>query len=477
MDQSKFQEAQHAYDAGDYRTAAKAFLASAGRGSVGNGAAYHMAGNALMRLRRHADAITVYGHALRDETYLRRGAVFANLGAAYFSAGELTEAVSAYESALEDPGYETPYRAWQGIASSNMERGRVEDAAGAYRKAALDQVNPDPGKALVNLGLCFMALGRPSDAAEAYQAALGFENYAGRGKALANLGQAFAAQGNHAEAVKAFEKATQLYGHKLSAAAAESYETAVAETREHETVEGWVTGELPYAEITAAVGDDTATVPADQPFDGQTSGWDAASLEALGTEELLGEGSSPAADLPPHHDDAAAAAAAALGFGDDDAVNDFFTRSEEEMKVQDREVRRAQRSTRPRGVKQLVIGVVGVLLVVAAALGAAYFLGFGWPTQRATVNGMMVAYQQGESVDEYWVAVPDADVDREMAKIPPVEEYSIDSVDRDKDASTVEMTVMPKKGAAVEYTVTLGREGVGWRVTGVDNKWSSTDGQ
>ena len=73
MDQSRFQEAQQAYDAGEFRNAAKCFLAAASRGPEGNGAAYHMAGNSLLHLRRYQDAVTVYGHALHDELFARRG--------------------------------------------------------------------------------------------------------------------------------------------------------------------------------------------------------------------------------------------------------------------------------------------------------------------------------------------------------------------------------------------------------------------
>ncbi len=248
MDQAKFQEAQQAYDAGDFRTAAKGFLAAAGRGSEGNGAAYHMAGNALMRLRRYSDAVTVYGHALRDETYEKRGVAYANLGAAYKALGELSESITAYEAALEEPGY--PY-AVQGAAghrrgaarSRARRRGGRRVQAGRARRG-----QPDPGKALVNLGLCFMALGRPADAVDAYQAALGFDDYEGRGKALANLGQAYIALGRYDDAAKAFEKATRLHGHKLSEAAEAAYATALASrTSVAEQVEGWETGEMPPA--------------------------------------------------------------------------------------------------------------------------------------------------------------------------------------------------------------------------------------
>ena len=266
MDQTRFQEAQKAYDAHDYRAAAKLFLGAAGRGAEGNGAAYHMAGNSLIHLRRYQDAVTVYGHALRDSIYDKRGAVCANLGAAQASLGDYAEAVRAYECALEEPDYATPYKAYQGMGNALLERGSVEEAAIAFRKGALEPGNPDPGKALVNLGLCFMALGRPADAVEAYKAALGFDQYTGRGKALSNLGQAYIALGDDAEAIKAFEKATQLHSHTLAPSALAAYEGALARTQpaQREIVEGWQTGELPQV-ITATVAPVAAAVAAPQP--------------------------------------------------------------------------------------------------------------------------------------------------------------------------------------------------------------------
>ena len=436
MDQHRFQEAQAAYDAGDFRSAAKQFLAAAGRGADGNGAAYHMAGNSLCRLRRYQDAVTVYGHAARDPLYERRGAVQANLGAAYVALGEYAQAANAYEAALAEPDYTTPYKALQGLAGALLERGKIEEAAVNYRKAALDPNNPDPGKALVNLGLCFMGLGRPSDAVEAYKAALGFEEYAGRGKALANLGQAYTVLGEYAEAVKAFEKATELHGYKLSAPAQSAYETArAASAGDREVVDGWETGELAVA---AAA---TAGVP---------------------VQDLGSKGSS---------------AGDALGFGDEAAVADFFSITEDQMKVQDREARRSARKEGriPAAVKVLIF-VAATALLVGALVGGGYAMGFGWPTQDATVSGMLDSHANGRPIEGYWVAAPGTDVAREMAKVPPIQTFTIDGIDRGSQTSIVSVTVTPKSGAPLHYRVTLSREGVGWKVSGVANDWSSTTG-
>jgi len=520
VDSARFQEAQQAYDAKDYRTAAKGFLAAAGRGAEGNGAAYHMAGNSLMRLRRYQDAVTVYGHALRDPIYDRRGAVFANLGAAQAALGDYVEAVRAYESALAEQDYATPYKAYQGMAGALLERGHVEDAAVAYRKAALDPGNPDPGKALVNLGLCFMALKRPADAAEAYRAALGFDEYKGRGKALSNLGQAYVALGEYEEADRAFEKATQLHGHQLSAAAAAAWEVAQNHLKpdsvaSHETVEGWQTGEIPHVVL---------------PEDGSSAEWSTEQFGALGTP-LSAEPAAPspapapppvsaaapaapaaptarapsepetpsAAPIPSRVFDAEAAgvsagalagtgetasdlghpeqadhAAASLGFGDEEAVADFFSATEEELKQRDREARRQHRSENRGGTWRSVLATVLIVVVVLGALAAAYYFGLGWPTQQQTVSGMLVAHGNGGSVEKYWVSVPTTDISKEMAKIPPQQTFSIDGVSMHPKTSTVAITVTPKNGAPLHYVVTLQRQGVGWYVSGVDNDWRST---
>ncbi len=454
MDEARYQEAKQAYDTGDYRGAAKAFLAAAGSQPEGSGAAYHMAGNSLMRLRRHGDAVTVYGQALKDEIYDRRGALFANLAAANVALGEYPEAVEAYDHALEEPDYTNQYRALQGKAGALFEMGRFADAAGAYRQAALDGDNPDPGKALNNLGLCFMAIGRPADAVEAYKAALGFDTYAGRGKALANLGLAFHALSLHEDAVKSFEKSIQLHGHELSEQMRTSFELsrAALERPEREVIDGWSTGEIPP--VIDAPGSDDAQ--ADR------------AGSAAGVLPTASSGVPPATD----------ASATGELFGEETDGSAFFTMTDEEMKEKDRVERRVERQVRrsERNPWTLVATIVVLVIVIVAAIAAAYFSGLGFPTQSMTVTGMLQARAEGEPVDGYWVAAPSADVDKDMAKLPPIQEFQVDSVERSPATSQVAVTVTPKDGSPLRYEITLAREGVGWKVTGVENDWRSTGG-
>jgi len=483
VDQNRFQEAQQAYDAGDFRTAAKGFLAAAGRGPDGNGAAYHMAGNALMRLRRHQDAVTVYGHALRDTLYDRRGAVWSNLGAAYCELGAYAEAAKAYEEALNEADYPTPYKAHQGMAGALLERGRVEEAAIAYRKAALDASNPDPGKALVNLGLCFMGLGRPADAVEAYRAALGFEEYKGRGKALANMGQAYVALGEYAEAVRSFEKATQLHNHTLSPSAQAAYDIALGQVKPAE--QPVAPAAVAAAAAASATASQVAAAPAPEAsVEELTDSW-SIPVEPISAQDVpasfsdFGEEFAPSAELtaPLVPFDQIVDPTAELGMGDESAVADFFSATDEQLKARDKEARRAERHDRgPLKIWRSVAIVVVVLLLVAGALVGTYEMGFGWPTQTQTVGDLLSAYQTGSAVESFWVAAPSKDVAKEMAKIPPMKGYDIGAIASGPNTSKVAVTVTPKSGAALHYTITLSREGVGWKVSGVDNDWSSTGG-
>ncbi|MBS3957441.1 MAG: tetratricopeptide repeat protein [Clostridiales bacterium] len=436
MDTARFEEGKQAYAAKEYRAAAKAFIAAADRGD-GNGAAYHMAGNSLVRLRRFGDAVTVYRHALIDEVYDKRAAVHVNLGMALTELGEYAEAITSYQAAIDDPAYTGVHRALQGKAAALCEMGEIEHAAIAYRQAALDSENPDPGKALNNLGLCFMAMRRPGDAVEAYRAALGFDTYEARGKTLANLGQAYHALGRHEEAVRAFEKATGLHNYSLSASAALEFEkSAHALTPgRRETVEGWSTGEMsPLLEETI---------------------------------EPVGPSDGPLMPTPP-----------AIRMGDQEEVSSFFAMTDDEMRERDRAARRMERDARraERNPWALVGVIVAVVAIVGGGIAAAFALGLGYPTQRMTVTAMLEARAAGQPVAQYWVAVPTSDVDKEMAKLPPMKEFALGDVERSPRTSTVTVTVTPESGAPLYYQVTLVREGVGWKVNGVDNDWRSTGG-
>jgi tetratricopeptide (TPR) repeat protein len=445
VDEARFQEAQRALAAKDYRAAAEGFLAAAdGPGGPGNGEALHLAGNALMKLRKYQNAVTVYQHALNDPTYDKVTSVLVNLATAEAALGEYADAVGFFNAALADEAYPKRYKVLQGRAGALYAMGRYDEAASDYI-AAVGPGNPDRGRAFNNLGLALAAAGKPAEAIEAHKAALATDGYEGKGKAAANLGLACAALGRHEEAVAAFEGATQAHGHKLNDTALEAYEAskrALDLAPKREVVDGWRTGEMP-----AVVAGPSSTAADDEEADGES---------AVGEE--------PAVEIP---------VSAA------DADTGFFTRSDEEMKELDRKVRRQERAERRASTNPWARAAAVALLVIAVVGGSAgvFFAGYGFPTQRQIVSGMLAAYKSGRPVTDYWVAAPPSDVVKEMATIPPTfAGETVDSVERSAFTSKVKVTVKLEKGAPLRYRISLSREGVGWKVVGIDNDWGATGG-
>lgn len=442
VDEQSLAAADAAYAQGDYETAAAAYLAAADEEWSGSGALLHLAGNALMKLRRYEEAADAYRRATEDQEYDRAGAVLVNLGSALAALGRNEESLDAYERALEDEAYGTPYKALQGRAAALYALGRYEDAAAAYRQAAWSEGNADPGKALNNLGLSFMALGKPQDAVEAFKAALAVDGYAAKGKAAVNLALAYATMGFFEEAVASFESARDTYGHALTGDTLRAYEEARAASRagegepievpsedlereepERETVEGWETGEMPAAPAVTS-----ATAP------------------------LLPD-------------------------ADDEQTARFFNMTEDEMRDADRAARKEKRAaTRTPKSIAIRIGIaVAALAVVAGAVFAALYFGYGYPTQEQTVSGLIDAYRQGATYTQYWVAVPTADVKEEMRALPAkFASYTIAGVDRAATRSTAVVAIKLESGSTLSYEISLAREGVGWKVIGVKNRWQST---
>jgi tetratricopeptide (TPR) repeat protein len=437
VDEQHLSAGEAAYAAGDWHHAAIEFMASVqGQDVEGSGHALHRAGNALMKLHRYADAATVYRRALRDTDYEFAGAINANLGAALATTGRHEEALAAYDAALTDESYATPHKALLGRAGALYALERYEDAAGAYREAAWADGNTDPGKALNNLGLSFMVLGKPEDAVEAFKAALGVEDYAAKGKASVNLALAYASMGFFEESIREFETARDSYGHPLEGASLQVYENALrkarregeepvgppAEDLERETVEGWETGEL---------------LPAD----------------------------------------ARPSEAPILPDTDDEATALFFSRTEEEMRDSDRKARKAERSAKrtPKAIVLRVLITVLVIAVLGGGVGGVLYLGYGYPTQEQTVSGLLDAYHAGRTYTDYWVAVPATDVTQAMRVLPAkFSSYTISGVNRAATRSTAVVVIKLESGSELSYTIQLAREGVGWKVMGVKNRWSST---
>lgn len=436
MDSSKFERAKALYDSGDYRAAASGFLDAVDPGTpVGNGPAYHLGGNALLKLKRFADAIKVFEMALADDAYGKRSALQLNIAAAYLQDGDLSAAVTHYEAAIAEADCNAPYRAYNGMGKALMKQKRFDEAAVAYRRATLDGQNPDPGRSLVQLGVCLAAVGKPEDAISAYQGALSLESFKNRPLALVNLGFAYHALHRWAEAVRSFEEAQERYGATLSS----DSEAA-----------------LKYARAMVACAEDDGCDPAGEPTDAPVEmPDDLAVLVPLTSEE------TPAAS---EHMAQMTSAMPVLG---ETAVEEYFQMSEKEAARRGREMARANRP-KYAWVRTLV-GVAVIVLLVAASVGGAWYTGFGVPTAPDAVSNLMDAYNTGKPFVGMWVS-GSTNITREMAQIP-VAEYTVGEVVVSGLTADVAVTVTPEEGDPIEFRFGVAREGIGWKVSEVEPQY------
>jgi tetratricopeptide (TPR) repeat protein len=463
VDTEKFAEAQSFYAAKDYRKSARLFLESIEKGTpVGNGPAYHMAGNSFMRLKRYSDASVVFEHALRDDTYQRHGSVEANLANAYVRTGDYGAAVAHYEAALAAGETEFAYKYYQGIAHAHMQQEQYKQAALAYKHAALDKNNPAPGKSLLNLGLAMMAAGDAPGAVEAYRAAIANPSYENKGRALLNMGVALHAQGKWREAIRALEEAQVLHGYGDSDLA----QRTITDAQQRLAIEAQVEAadEALAAEEAQQAGGAVAPVAeADESVqsftsmpvvaDPQPAGDAAAQIQA----QAQAQSDSPAAGT-----DSFAPLSEDPAFGQPQEVDQFFARSEREAAAVGREKARKQRG-RFAWLKVTVL-IIAICAVLGGGAAALYYTGQGIPSPRTTVIDLMEAYSKGASISPMWAYAAQNDIERQMVAIPISPDYTINKIETGATRSKVSVTVSLETGAKLDFTFALVREGIGWKI-------------
>ena len=435
MDISTFNRAKQAYDAKDWETAALLF--STCMSGPGAGEAAHLRGNALMRLGRVGEAVQAYQVATADTTYANRGAVFTNLGKAQVALGDLNGAVASLRQALDDPSYAGAYKALLALGGAYSKLGDARNAGVAYRKAALEENNPDPAKALINLGVCFVQLHRPADAAEAYRTALDFSQDANECNMIrANLGQAYVASNRMIEAVQMFNQAVSS-GYQLSAPAQADFQRAQQATNTLSSAAG-APGSGSTADFISAYGQ------------GGSGGFDP--LDPLGRS----------GEVMPSPDESG-----------------FFDITDEDIEAASKAHKAAQKGQK-RGSRHLGLKIgIAVLAVVLAAVVACivlYLQGFGIPSQQVAIDGVFDAASKSQDAGEYWASGVPADSQHQaVAGVPQGSSHEIAGMDVSASRATALVSVRLSAGGEQTYSVSLIREGIGWKVSGVEQEQPAVD--
>jgi tetratricopeptide (TPR) repeat protein len=428
VDQQAFEAAKAAYQQGDWSRAASSLEGVTEPGEV-SGAVDHLKGNALMKLGRYADAAAAYGEALRDAAYGKTGALSCNKGRAELAAGQLDAAVASLTAATQDSTYPTPYKAYLALGNAQVKRGDVRAAGVAFRNAAIDESNPSPATALTKLGKCFMDMGRPVDAVEAYRTALDFSTPAGSQNAIySDLGKAYVAANRMPEAVDAFDHATSDGSYQLGAQAEAAYHAA--------------------QKAVAALAN---RKPSETDAFLQAAGYGMEGVDPLDPTGASG------AFMPSPED------------------TGFFSVDEKELVRQEKNERRVQRKKRHPFVKALLIVVV-IAIVIGGAGVFAYYRGYGWPTQQSVAEQLFKDATSGDISPELASGIS-ADAKSSIESVlPSGASAKVEGIDQSMTASKVLVSATLSGGGSQTYTISMVREGIGWKVSNVTVTYPSQGG-
>lgn len=441
MNSELFQQARNAYVVKDYETALAQFTEclqdkSSPLAPGEMGLLYHQIGNCLVKLNDSNEAIHAYSQACVDTAYDAIGSVNYNLGMVYASAHDYEDAIHYFQQAVEDPKYPTPYKAYTGMGNSLLKIGKSAEAGVAFRSAALDEANPDPTKALLNLGVCFMALNRPMDAIASYESALQFDmSTATRNRMFANMGQAYVAAGKMNKAVRAFESALADKTYVFNDAANVDYQRAVAA-------------------VAAGATDEEELKPIQNDLSGLDVSGDGVPYEptqAINTDVSAQE-TSIMQQVPGNQAQ---------------SQTDFFTPTQDPgFEDWGKKVRKKRRN---RG---LIIAIIIILLILVVAGGGlfAYTQGYGLPSKQEVVTEL---FSNPEQADVYAAEVDDAQRTRIQDTIVSDSGASIVGETNNMSTAEVYVNATAPEGGTVPYQVSLARDGIGWKVTGVSLYFTS----
>lgn len=420
MNQQTFQAGVAAYQRGDWASAASLLGQALGEGEV-DGRANHLRGNALMKLGRFDDAAAAYQDALKDTAYGKSGALHTNMGRALEAAGRLQEAVDSLTIATQDPDYKTPYKAYNALGGAYTALGDIRSAGIAFRNSAIDENNPNPSVALRKLGACFMDLGRPVDAIEAYRTALDFSGPSqSQNSIYCDLALAYVAANRMSEAVDAFDHATAGGTFTLSPQAQASYDAA-----------------------RQAVAARAKNMPSDTDNLLAAAGYGPVGVDPLDpTGETTG-------NLMPSPEDTG-----------------FFSVSEEELVQNAKKAKRGERKKKHTG-RKVFLTILVILVILVAACGVAYYRGYGWPTQNATIEGLFASKTSQGDVEQYIApSLSDAERTQIVALVPSgTSNVQVSNLQKSMDSSTASVSATLTDGTTQTYAVQLSRDGVAWKVS------------
>ena len=330
--------------------------------------------------------------------------------------------------ALKDDSYKTPYKIYLALGNAYTQLNNPRDAGVAYRNAAIDENNPQPAVALKHLGHCFMLLTRYVDAIEAYRTALDFSSPANDQNAVySDLGLAYVAANRMNEAVDAFAKATADGSFKLSSDAQAAFEGA----------------QKAVAAITGSKPSQTDAMLAQ-------AGYGNVNIDPLDPTGKSGT-------FMPSPEDTG-----------------FFSLSEAELVEKDKKEQKAKKKHKHTFLKFIV--TLLVLVLILGGVGAfAFYKGYGWPTQEMVTEQLFASKSQGSLNTDLIASSLTTKQRDDLSNLLPdsTSAVTVSGIDRNMNESLVYATASLSKGGKQDYKISFVREGLQWKVYGVEAVFAS----
>ena len=141
----------------------------------------------------------------------------------------------------------------------------------------------------------------------------------------------------------------------------------------------------------------------------------------------------------------------------------------------DKANKKARRKHKHRGLKVFLVIVI-LLLVLGGGSAFAYYKGYGWPTQEAVVTDLFNAGANGSDISGYLASSVSDETKSEIEDIMPRgATTSVSGVDRSMSSAQALVTASLASGGTQDYTVSLVRDGLGWKVSDVKLTFASAE--
>ena len=151
----------------------------------------------------------------------------------------------------------------------------------------------------------------------------------------------------------------------------------------------------------------------------------------------------------------------------------FFSVSEEDLVRQDKIDRKVRRKHRHTGLKIFLVILFLLALIVGGGIFA-YVKGYGWPTQQSVAEQLFDAKTQGTDISGLFAdGVSESQLQEYSDMVLSGATVEVTGLDRSMTESTVALTATLGSGIEQDYTISMVRDGLGWKISDIEADYRS----